>query len=48
MSINNHRNHDISIYNENAEKHIDNLISNMCLIQKQEKPITWWEKIFGK
>ena len=26
MSINNHRNHDISIYNENAEKHIDNLV----------------------
>lgn len=48
MSINNHRNHDISIYNENAEKHIDNLISNMCLIQPKEEPITWWEKIFGK
>ena len=40
MSINNHRNHDISIYNENAEKHIDNLISNMCLIQPKEIPIT--------
>ena len=44
--INKQRNNDISIYNEKAEKHIDNLISTMhnC----QQKPLeSWWSRFFG-
>ena len=42
-SINKQRKNDISIYNEKAEKHIDNLISNMNNIPL--KIMTWWERI---
>ena len=45
--INKQRKNDMSIYNEKAEKHIDNLISNMNDIP-QKNVMTWWEKIFGK
>lgn len=44
--INKQRNNDISLYNEKAEKNIDNLISTMHSCQ--EKPVeSWWSKIFG-
>ena len=44
-NINKKRNEDLHKYNENAEKHIDNLISSMnnC---KDDKRQGWWEWIF--
>lgn len=44
-SINNQRIKDISIYNEKAEKHIDNLISSMHN-SPQKITFSWWEKLF--
>lgn len=45
-TINKQRCNDICIYNENAERHIDNLISN---IHNSPQQIVkgWWDKLFG-
>ena len=44
-SINKQRIKDISLYNEKAEKHVDNLISTMHN-SPQKIVVAWWEKIF--
>ena len=43
--INKQRKNDIFIYNEKAEKHIDNLISTIHNSQKSVE--SWWSRIFG-
>ena len=49
--INKQRMNDILLYNEKAENHIDNLISNMHNNNNNnsQKPmiLLWWEKFFG-
>lgn len=45
-TINKQRVHDISVYNDKAERHIDNLISTMHN-SPQQIVKGWWEKWFG-
>ena len=44
--INKQRAKDVSMYNQKAEKHIDNLISTMHN-SPQKMVLSWWEKVFG-
>lgn len=44
--INKQRTKDVSLYNEKAEKHIDNLITTMHN-SSQKIVLGWWDRLFN-